>query len=88
MSTNEPSSEERLAALLALLPPAPEGWMQAAIELPAARAQLDTIIARAQQDANYRAHVLADLENALAADGITATPAVRRELERRLTRDT
>jgi len=79
--------EERLAALLALLPPAPEAWVEAAKQLPAARAQLDGIVARAEQDAEYRARLVADLEQALAADGIEPTPTLRREIERRLEAD-
>ena len=79
--------EERLAALLALLPPAPEAWVEAAKQLPAARAQLDGIVARAEQDAEYRDRLVADLEQALAADGIEPTPTLRRELERRLEAD-
>ena len=79
--------EERLAALLAFLPPAPEAWVEAAKQLPAARAQLDGIVARAEQDAEYRARLVADLEKALTADGIEPTPTLRRELERRLEAD-
>ena len=79
--------EERLAALLAFLPPAPEAWVEAAKQLPAARAQLDGIVARAEQDAEYRARLVADLEQALAADGIEPTPTLRREIERRLEAD-
>jgi hypothetical protein len=79
--------EERLAALLAFLPPAPEAWVEAAKQLPAARAQLDGIVARAEQDAEYRARLIADLEQALAADGIEPTPTLRREIERRLEAD-
>ena len=79
--------EERLAALLALLSPAPAAWVAAAKELPAARAQIDGIVARAEQDAAYRARLLSDLEQALAADGIQPTHALRRELTRRLEED-
>jgi hypothetical protein len=79
--------EERLAALLALLSPAPAAWVEAAKELPAARAQIDGIVARAEQDAAYRARLLSDLEQALAADGIEPTHALRRELTRRLEED-
>lgn len=79
--------EERIAALLALLPPAPESWVEAAKQLPAARAQIDGIVARAEQDAEYRARLIDDLEQALAADGIEPTPSLRRELERRLEAD-
>ena len=79
--------EERIAALLALLSPAPQAWVDAAKLLPAARAQIDGIVARAEQDAEYRARLVSDLEQALAADGIEPTPTLRRELERRLDAD-
>jgi type VI protein secretion system component VasF len=82
--TDETTPEEQLAALLALLPPAPQAWIDAAAQLPAARAQIDTIVEQAEQDAAYRARLVADLEQALAADGIESTPALRRELTRRL----
>lgn len=67
---------ERIAQLLAALPPAPLGWVAAAQELPFARASLDGLLARAQQDGALRARLLADLESALADEGIPATPAV------------
>jgi hypothetical protein len=79
--------EERIAALLALLPPAPQAWVDAAKLLPAARAQIDGIVARAELDAAYRARLVNDLEQALRADGIEPTPGLRRELERRLEAD-
>jgi hypothetical protein len=82
-----PLPEERLAALLALLSPAPQAWVDAAVQLPAARAQIEGIVARAEQDAEYRARLVDDLETALAADGIEPTPALRRELVRRLEDD-
>jgi hypothetical protein len=82
--TDESLPEERLAALLAMLPPAPAGWVEAATQLPAARAQIDSIVARAEQDAAYRAEVMNDLEGALAADGVEPTEVAKRELARRL----
>jgi DNA-binding transcriptional regulator YdaS (Cro superfamily) len=85
--TDARSPEERLAALLALLPPAPEAWLEAARQLPAARAQIDGIVARAERDAAYRARVVSDLEQALAADGIESSEALLRELARRLAND-
>ncbi|MDP9257831.1 MAG: hypothetical protein M3Q31_14925 [Actinomycetota bacterium] len=85
--TDARSPEEHLAALLALLRPAPEAWLEAARQLPAARAQIDGIVARAEQDAEYRARVVNDLEQALAADGIEPSEALRRELARRLADD-
>jgi hypothetical protein len=68
--------EERIAELLRLLPPPPEGWVKAAEELPQARAELGAIVARAEADAAYRAQVVADLEASLEAEGIEPTPAV------------
>ena len=56
--------EERLAQLLKMLPPAPEGWVRAAQELPQARREIDEIAERAQRDAEFRAAVEADLESA------------------------
>jgi hypothetical protein len=49
--------------------------------------QIDGIVARAERDAEYRARLVTDLEQALAADGIEPAPALRRELTRRLERD-
>ena len=44
-------TEERIGRLLRLLPPAPTAWVRAAQELPVARAALDELVARAEQDA-------------------------------------
>lgn len=68
--------EERIGRLLRLLPPAPAGWVQAAQELPAARAALDELVARAEQDAAFRQQLLADLEQAVAAAGYEPSPFV------------
>lgn len=76
--------EERLADLLRELPPAPAAWVQAAKELPRARAGLDALVARAQEDAAYRAALVADLEAALRAAGVEPRPAVVEHLRRRL----
>jgi hypothetical protein len=84
--TDDSLPEERLAELLSLLPPAPVGWVEAATQLPTARAQLDSIVARAEEDSSFRAAVLSDLEAALSADGVEPTEAVQRELARRLRR--
>jgi hypothetical protein len=79
--------EERLAALLRLLPPAPSGWVRAAQELPRARAEIAALVARAEEDAAYRARVMADLEAALEAEGIEATPSVVAALRTKLEAD-
>ena len=68
--------EERIGRLLRLLPPAPEGWVRAAQELPAARAMLDELVARAEQDAAFRLQLLGDLERAVAAAGYEPSPYV------------
>lgn len=61
--------EERLAQLLSVLRPAPEGWVLAAQELPLARRGLDDIVARAEADAEFRRALIDDLERALAEAG-------------------
>jgi len=77
-------NEERLAALLALLKPAPAGWIEAAAELPRLRSVLDELVARAEVDAGLRAALVADLESALIAEGVEPTPRVLDELRQRL----
>jgi hypothetical protein len=76
--------EERLAELLRLLPAAPAAWMRAAQELPAARAALDSLVARAEADATERRRIVADLEAALAAEGVAPTSPLLAELRVRL----
>jgi regulator of protease activity HflC (stomatin/prohibitin superfamily) len=76
--------EERLARLLRALPPAPEAWVLAAQELPAARADLDQIVARAEADAEFRTRLVADLEAALDAGGYEPSPALVQLLRVRL----
>ncbi|MFL5923924.1 MAG: hypothetical protein ACJ74S_08135 [Gaiellaceae bacterium] len=76
--------EQRLGRLIGMLPPAPEGWVRAAQELPAARRSLDELVARAEADAAFRASVLADLESALQAEGVEPEPRVVEELRRLL----
>jgi regulator of protease activity HflC (stomatin/prohibitin superfamily) len=75
---------EHLAELIRALPLAPEGWVRAAQELPTARRALDDIVARAEADAQYRAQLVADLESALAAEGIEPSPPNLQALRERL----
>jgi hypothetical protein len=75
---------EQLARLIGMLPPAPEAWVRAAQELPATRRGLDELVARAEQDAAFRAQVMADLESALQSEGVEAEPRVVEELRRLL----
>ena len=76
--------EERLAELLRALPPAPVGWVEAAQELPAARRSLDGLVERARMDAELREAVIADLEGALAREGVEPIRPLVEELRRQL----
>jgi hypothetical protein len=87
MTKSQGYDEERLGRLLAALPPPPEGWVLAAQELPAARRELDEIVARAEADLAFREALIVDLEAALAAEGYEPAPRVLDELRRRYLRD-
>jgi hypothetical protein len=77
--------EDRLADLIAALPPAPEAWVRAAQELPFARKSLDEIVARAEADAEFRQALIADLEATLAQEGYEPERPLVEELRRRFT---
>jgi len=78
--------EERLGDLLSALPPAPESWVRAAQEIPRTHSGVDEIVERAEADEDYRRHVVADPEAALAeADVVAHADAVellRRKLDK------
>ena len=76
--------EERLGVLLRILRPAPTGWVRAAQELPAARRTFDEIVARAEEDLAFRTALIADLEQALAAEGYEPDRRIVDELRERL----
>ena len=76
--------EDKLAQLIAALPPAPEAWVRAAQELPLARRELDQIVARAEADAEFRRALIADLEATLALAGFEPAPSTVEELRRHL----
>jgi hypothetical protein len=76
--------EQRLAELIAALPPAPSAWVAAAQELPLARRSLDGIVERARQDLEYRRKVIADLEGALAEAGVEPDRSLISSLRRRV----
>ena len=76
--------EERLAELLRSLPPAPEGWVKAAQELPFLRAQLDDIVQRAEADAEFRQALVADLEAALTEAGYEPSDPLLQAIRERL----
>ena len=76
--------EERLGVLLRILRPAPTGWMRAAQELPVARRTFDEILTRAEADQAFRSALVADLEQALAAEGFEPDRRIVDELRERL----
>ena len=76
--------EERLGVLLRILRPAPTGWVRAAQELPAARRTFDEIVTRAEEDRVFRSALIADLEQALAAEGYEPDRRIVDELRERL----
>jgi hypothetical protein len=87
MTQNDHYDEARLAELLRMLPPAPQGWVIAAQELPRVRRELDNIVERAVADANFRQALIADLEAALRAEGYEPEAMPLDELRRRLDND-
>lgn len=77
--------EEQLGRLLSALPPAPAGWVAAAVELPRARRALAGIESRLAGEDSRRAET-ARLEQALAEAGYDPTPELLRALRRELGR--
>jgi hypothetical protein len=75
---------EGIARLIGMLPPAPEAWVRAAQELPGARRELDSIVARAEADAEFHRLLIADLESALRSEGVEPTRPLLDELRRRV----
>ena len=84
MTSGSDYDTERLAALIGALPAAPKAWIKAAQELPMARRGLDDLVARAEADMELRARVLADLEAAVAAEGVRPSAPLLAELRERL----
>jgi hypothetical protein len=84
VTPNAHYNEERLAELLRMLPPVPEGWVAAAQELPRVRAEMDQIVSRAVEDAEFRTALIADLEEALRSEGYEPEQIPLDELRRRL----
>ena len=87
MTTTGRYDEERLGELLRALPPAPEGWVRAAQELPRSRRELDDIVARAVADQEFRQALVDDLERALRDVGYEPEVLPLEELRRRLDSD-
>jgi hypothetical protein len=87
MTLNGRFDEQRLGELIRALPPAPEGWVKAAQELPRVRRELDDIVERAVADAEFRKALIEDLEQALRAEGYEPDQVPLDELRKRLSDD-
>jgi hypothetical protein len=77
-------NEETLSNLLRTLPAPPQAWVQAAQEIPLARRGLDDIVERARADQAFRGALIADLEQALEAEGFESDPALAEAVRARL----
>ena len=85
MMPTQAYDEERIGRLVGLLPPAPEGWAQAAQQMPVLRRSLNEILARAEAEAAFRTALIADLETALAQAGYELEPRHVDQLRKLLT---
>jgi hypothetical protein len=79
--------EEALGRLIAALPPAPEAWVEAAASLPQTRQDAERIVALVEEDQEFRAAAIADLEAALRRAGYEPTRPLLAEIRARLERD-
>jgi hypothetical protein len=76
--------EQRITELLRALPPAPEGWVRAAQELPLARQEIADVLERAATDDEFRRALAADPEATLAGAGYDLQPAVVEAIRARM----
>jgi hypothetical protein len=74
MSHDDVLPEERLAELLAMLPPAPDAWTALAAELPAIRRALEEVEGELLAGAAGRAAETAALEQALERAAVPPSP--------------
>ncbi|HSD76245.1 MAG TPA: hypothetical protein VLA98_02525 [Solirubrobacteraceae bacterium] len=82
-----PLAEERIAGLIAELPPAPPAWVEAAALLPAARRELERLVELARADAAVRDALLADVGAAFRRAGVPPTRMLVRAARVRLSED-
>ena len=79
--------EEELGRLLGVLPPAPEGWVEAAASLPQTQRDAERFLALVEEDRDFRAAAIADLDGALRQAGYDPTPPLLAEIRTRLEGD-
>lgn len=76
--------DEHIAELLSALPPAPQAWVAAALEIPRTRRELEDVMRRVEADEEFRRAVQADIEAALRRFGYAADPDAVEALRRRI----
>lgn len=76
--------EQQIARLIASLPPVPQGWAEAAYEIPQTQVELGSIIERIERDEAFRASVQADIDRALTEAGVEPNEQLVERLRRRL----
>jgi hypothetical protein len=76
--------EERIAVLLAELPPAPATWIRAARELPRAEREIERLATLARGDGALHDWLLEDPAGALRRAGLEPAPRVVAKLRARL----
>jgi len=78
--------EEAIGRLLAALPPAPADWVESVANLPQTRRDADRIVELAEEDQQFRAAAMENLQAALREIGYEPTTpllaAVRERLQR------
>lgn len=85
MTTQGNSHEEaRISELLRMLKEPPPAWIEAAKEAPAARREIEDIVARAEADQAFREKVLGGLEEALREAGHEPRPTLIAALRQQL----
>jgi hypothetical protein len=78
------SAEEKLARLVAALPPAPPAWVEAAAALPQTRRDADHIVALAEADQEFQRAASDDLAAALRNAGYEPSDALLAAIRERL----
>ena len=81
MPDDSRTEEERLAELIALLPPAPEPWVEMAARIPRTERDLADVQRRLEEDALLREALRRDPDRALREAGLEASPELIARLQ-------
>jgi hypothetical protein len=80
MRRTDPLSDERIAQLLASLPPAPDAWVERAARIPRVQRDLADVQQRLDEDALLREAFRRDGERALRDAGLSVEHEVLEQL--------